>query len=104
MTATCVRVPVFYSHAEALNIEFDRPVSVDEAREILAGAQGVRVQDDPDKAEYPLPAALAGTDDVVVGRIRPDDSVENGLCLFVAGDNIRKGAALNAIQIAEALL
>jgi len=104
VSATCVRVPVFYSHAEALNIEFDRPVSVDEAREILAAAPGVCVRDNPANGEYPLPAAVAGTDDVVVGRIRPDESVENGLCLFVAGDNIRKGAALNAIQIAEALL
>ena len=104
VSATCVRVPVFYSHAEALNIEFDRPVSVDETREILTAAQGVRVLDDPGRGEYPLPAALEGTDDVVVGRIRPDESVENGLCLFVAGDNIRKGAALNAVQIAEALL
>lgn len=101
--ATCVRVPVFYSHAESINIEFRRPVSVDEARDILAQAPGVQVVDDPQNARYPLPLEVAGKDDVAVGRIRTDDSVDNGLALFVAGDNIRKGAALNAVQIAEHL-
>ena len=104
VSATCVRVPVFYGHAEAINIEFERPVSPEEAREILEAAPGVQVVDDPGGAVYPLPIEVAGKDDVAVGRIRPDDSVENGLALFLAGDNIRKGAALNAVQIAEALI
>ncbi len=104
VSATCVRVPVFCGHAEALNIEFERPVSPEEAREILANAPGVTVTDDPAAHEWPHPLRCAGKDDVLVGRVRPDDSVENGLCLFVARDNIRKGAALNAVQIAEALL
>jgi len=104
VSATCVRVPVFYGHAEAINIEFERPVSPEEAHEILAKAPGVRVTDDPSKSLYPMPVDVAGQDDVYVGRIRPDDSVENGLAIFVVGDNIRKGAALNAVQIAEALI
>jgi aspartate-semialdehyde dehydrogenase len=104
VSSTCVRVPVFYGHAEAIHIEFERPVSPEEAREILAAAPGVKVVDDVAGAAYPLPLAVAGGDDIQVGRIRPDDSTENGLAIFVAGDNIRKGAALNAIQIAETLL
>lgn len=104
VSTTCVRVPVFNGHSEAINIEFERPVSPEEAREILSAAEGVQVLDDPSEALYPLPLDVSGKDDVVVGRIRPDDSAENGLALFVAGDNIRKGAALNAIQIAEKLI
>lgn len=104
VSATCVRVPVFYGHAEAINVEFERPLSPEEAREILAQAPGVDVVDDVANAAYPLPIETAGKDNIRVGRIRPDDSAENGLALFVAGDNIRKGAALNAVQIAEALL
>ena len=103
VSATCVRVPVFYGHAESINIEFDRPVTPEEAREVLSSADGVTVVDDTNDAKYPLPLATAGTDDVQVGRIRPDESTENGLALYVAGDNIRKGAALNAVQIAEHL-
>ena len=103
VSATCVRVPVFNGHSEALNVEFERPVSPDEASEILAAAEGVTVLDDPGNSRYPLPVDVSGKDDIFVGRIRPDDSVENGLALFVAGDNIRKGAALNAVQIAEKL-
>ena len=103
VSATCVRVPVFNGHSEAINVEFERAVSPDEAREILAAAEGVTVVDDPGSGVYPLPLDVSGKDDVFVGRIRPDDSVENGLALFVAGDNIRKGAALNAVQIAEKL-
>ena len=103
VASTCVRVPVFYGHAEVLNIEFDKPMSADRAREILSKADGVRVVDDPAAGLYPLPIDSAGKDDVLVGRIRVDESVENGLALFVAGDNIRKGAALNAVQIAERL-
>lgn len=104
VSTTCVRVPVFYGHAEAINIEFDRKVTPEEAREVLNAAQGIQVVDNPDVAEYPLPLDVAGKDDCLVGRIRPDDSTENGLALFVAGDNIRKGAALNAVQIAEYLI
>ena len=104
VSTTCVRVPVFYGHSEAINIEFDRPVSPEEAREVLSAADGIQVVDDPDNAAYPLPLDVAGKDDCLVGRIRPDDSTPNGLALFVAGDNIRKGAALNAVQIAEYLI
>jgi aspartate-semialdehyde dehydrogenase len=104
VSSTCVRVPVFYGHAEAINIEFAEPVSPARAREILAAAPGVRVVDDLAQKQYPMPLDVAGTDEVLVGRIRPDESAVNGLALFVAGDNIRKGAALNAVQIAEALI
>ena len=104
VASTCVRVPVFYGHAESINVEFARPVSPEEARTILENADGVTVVDDVQKSLYPLPLNVAGKDNVQVGRIRPDESTENGLALFVAGDNIRKGAALNAVQIAETLL
>jgi aspartate-semialdehyde dehydrogenase len=104
VSTTCVRVPVFYGHSEAINIEFDRPMSPEEATELLNAADGIQVVDDPSQAQYPLPLDVAGKNDCLVGRIRPDDSVENGLALYVAGDNIRKGAALNAIQIAEYLI
>jgi aspartate-semialdehyde dehydrogenase len=104
VSATCVRVPVFYGHAEALHLEFRKPVTPDAARDVLSNAPGVTVADDMDGNLYPMPLTCAGRDDVTVGRIRPDESVENGLALFVAGDNIRKGAALNAVQIAEALV
>ena len=103
VAATCVRVPVFYGHTEALNIEFKRPISPEEARKILLSAPGVKVADDLDKNLYPIPLMAAGKDDVLVGRIRHDESVTNGLALLVSGDNIRKGAALNAVQIAEKL-
>jgi aspartate-semialdehyde dehydrogenase len=104
VSATCVRVPTFYAHAEALNIEFSNPVTVDAAREVLNDARGVVVVDAPADATYPMPLVAEGKDDVYVGRIRPDESAENGLAIFVVGDNIRKGAALNAVQIAEALI
>jgi aspartate-semialdehyde dehydrogenase len=104
VSTTCCRVPVLNGHSEAINVEFERPVSPDEAREVLAAADGIQVIDDPANAEYPLPINASGMDDCLVGRIRPDDSAENGLALFVAGDNIRKGAALNAVQIAETLI
>ena len=104
VSATCVRVPVFYSHSEALNVEFEKAVSPEQARELLAKAPGVKVVDDLPNAIYPLPIDAEGKDDVLVGRIRRDDTVRHGLALFVAGDNIRKGAALNAVQIAEALI
>lgn len=103
VSATCVRVPVFYSHAVALNVEFKKPLSVEEARDIFAVSPGVQLVDDLAAGKYPMPLDTAHKDDCIVGRIRKDDSAPNSLCLFVAGDNIRKGAALNAVQIAEAL-
>ena len=104
VTATTVRVPVFNSHSEAINIELENPVDVDEARKILAEAPGVVVVDNPANNEYPLALDAAGTDSVYVGRIRKDESVDNGLNLWVVADNIRKGAATNAVQIAEILI
>ena len=104
VSATCVRVPVFNGHAEAVNVEFEKDVSPEEAREILEGAPGVTVMDDPENAVYPTPLEVTGKDDVYVGRIRRDFSTENGLAMWVVGDNIRKGAAQNAVQIAEAAI
>ncbi len=104
VSSTCVRVPVFYAHSEAINIEFTAPLTPEQARDILATAPGVRVIDDVPNSRYPMPLDAAGGDDVLVGRIRQDASVENGLTLFAVGDNIRKGAALNAVQIAETMI
>ncbi len=104
VTSTCVRAPVFNGHCEALFVEFSKPMSVEQAREVLAAAPGIRVVDDLAADCYPMPNDASGQDAVLVGRIRADESVKNGLALFVAGDNIRKGAATNAIQIAEALI
>jgi aspartate-semialdehyde dehydrogenase len=101
---TCVRVPVLNGHSIAINAEFERPISPEEAREILRQAPGVQVVDDPGRAQYPMPIHASGNYDVLVGRIRKDQSCENGLILWCSGDNIWKGAAQNAIQIAEALL
>lgn len=98
VSCTCVRVPVFTGHSLSLNAEFDRDLSVDRAATILSTAEGVRV------TAVPSPLQAAGSDPVHVGRIRPDPGVDHGLALFVSGDNLRKGAALNAVQIAEALL
>jgi aspartate-semialdehyde dehydrogenase len=98
LQATCVRVPVMVGHAEAIWLETQEPLSPERARELLAAAPSVRVED------FPSPGKSAGIDEVLVGRIRRDPTVENGLALFLAGDNLRKGAALNAIQIAELLL
>ncbi|HWW54040.1 MAG TPA: aspartate-semialdehyde dehydrogenase [Acidimicrobiales bacterium] len=95
---TCVRVPVFTGHSLSINAEFDRPITPERATDLLAGAPGVRL------TEIPTPLAAAGIDPSLVGRIRRDPTVENGLALFVVGDNLRKGAALNAVQIAEELL
>ena len=103
LSATCVRVPVYRAHSVALNAEFERPVSVDAARAVLAGAPGLRVVDDPAKNEYPMPLHCAGRDDCEVGRIRMDCALENGLAMWIAGDQLLKGAALNAVQIAELL-
>ena len=104
VAATCVRVPVFNSHSEAVHLQTTRPLSPDEARELLAAAPGVRVVDDPSANRYPMPIDASGVDDVLVGRIRRDDSVENGLALFICADNLRKGAATNAVQVLEALV
>jgi aspartate-semialdehyde dehydrogenase len=104
VSATCVRVPVFVSHSEAVNVEFTHPISPEQARDILAKAPGVKVLDDPTVSLYPQPWAAAGTDPVYVGRIRRDSSHQNGLVMWIVSDNIRKGAALNAIQIAEELI
>ena len=101
VSATCVRVPVFIGHSEAINVEFTNPIGPDEARHILAGAPGVRVLDDPSVSLYPQPWLAAGSDDVYVGRIRTDISQPNSLVMWVVSDNLRKGAALNAVQIAE---
>ncbi len=104
VSATTVRVPVPLCHAEAIHIELERPMTPAEAREILSGAPGVIVQDDLSNNVYPLPSYGAGKDEVFVGRIRKDISHPNGLAMYVVSDNIRKGAALNAVQIAEALI
>lgn len=101
---TTVRVPVAVGHAAAVWLEFDRPVSPDEARRVLGSSAGVLVVDDPATQQYPTPRAVAGCDEVHVGRIRTDHSRENGLALFLAADNLRKGAATNAVQVAELLL
>ena len=104
ISATCVRVPVSIGHSEAIHIELTKPMSPQEARQILAEAPGVRVQDDPGISLYPHPWSAAGTDDVFVGRIRKDSSHERGLAMWVVSDNIRKGAALNTVQIAETMI
>ena len=103
ITATTVRVPVFIGHSESVNVETDVPISVNDARALIAGFPGVQVLDDLSKSVYPTPREFAGTDDVYVGRIRKDISNPNAIELWVVADNLRKGAALNAIQIAEAL-
>ncbi len=101
VAATCVRVPVFIGHGEAVNAEFERPISVEEAREALAEMPGVAVVDHRADEGYVTPAECAGEDQVYVSRIRKDPTVENGLSFWVVADNLRKGAALNAVQIAE---
>ena len=104
VTATCVRVPVFIGHAEAVNIEFERPLSADEARAILKSAPGVAVIDHRVDEGYVTQVEAAGEDKVYVSRIRDDHTIDNGLSLWVVSDNLRKGAALNAVQIAEKLV
>ncbi len=104
VTATTVRVPVFYGHSEAVNVETEKKLTAKEARVILSRAPGVRVLDNPSEKIYPMPIDAAGEDEVFVGRIREDESIANGLNLWVVADNIRKGAALNTVQIAEVLL
>ena len=104
LVATCVRVPVFIGHSEAINIEFEQPISADEAREILRTAPGVLVIDKHEPGGYITPYECAGEDATYVSRIREDATVENGLVLWCVSDNLRKGAALNAVQIAECLI
>ena len=101
VSATCVRVPVMVGHSEAVHIELTYPMSADEAREILASAPGVVVTDDPARHQYPTPLDCAGRDEVFVGRIRKDPSHPRGLAMWIVGDNVRKGAALNAVQVFE---
>lgn len=104
VTATTVRVPVLRCHSEAINVELERPLKANEARAALAAMPGVIVYDDPVKKLYPMPLDATGKDEVYIGRVREDDSIANGLNLWVVSDNLRKGAALNAIQIAECLV
>ncbi|MFH0753509.1 MAG: aspartate-semialdehyde dehydrogenase [Candidatus Omnitrophota bacterium] len=104
VTATCVRVPVFNSHSESVNIQTEKKISRAKAFELLSKAQGVVVVDDLPAKKYPMPILADGTDETFVGRIREDESIDNGLNLWVVSDNLRKGAALNAIQIAEKLV
>jgi aspartate-semialdehyde dehydrogenase len=104
LTATCVRVPVFIGHAEAVNVEFAKPISADEAREILRKAPGIVVMDTQQPGGYMTPHEAAGEDPTYISRIREDITVESGLSFWCVADNLRKGAALNAIQIAEALV
>jgi len=104
LTATCVRVPVFISHSEAVNIEFENPISADEARNILRSAPGCLVIDKREDGGYVTPYEAAGEDATYISRIREDATVENGIAMWVVSDNLRKGAALNAIQIAETLI
>lgn len=104
LTATTVRVPVLRCHSEAINVELERPLKANDARAALASMPGVIVYDDPSKKLYPMPLDATGKDEVYIGRVREDESIPNGLNLWVVSDNLRKGAALNAVQIAECLI
>jgi len=104
ITATAVRVPVFNSHSESVNVEFDNPVEVEDVKTTLKEAPGIILEDDPSSNVYPLALNATGHDDVYVGRVRRDESVDNGINFWVVADNIRKGAATNAVQIAELLI
>ena len=103
-SVTCVRVPVYRAHSVAVSAEFEKPITVEAARAVLAGAPGLDVVDVPEKNGYPLPLYVAGNDNCQIGRIRMDCAMDNGLCFWVSGDQLLKGAALNAVQIAEELL
>jgi aspartate-semialdehyde dehydrogenase len=100
---TCVRVPIYRAHSVAVTAEFEKDVSVEEAREVLAKAPGLELVDEPQKNRYPMPLTVAGKDNCEVGRVRRDCALENGLSFWVSGDQLLKGAALNAVQIAELL-
>ncbi len=104
ITCTCVRIPTLGGHGESVNIEFEKKFSLENLRMVLAGAPGIKLVDDPEHLEYPMPIDANEKDDVFVGRIRYDESVKNGLNMWIVSDNIRKGAATNAVQIAEELL
>lgn len=104
VTATCIRVPVFNSHSESVNIETEKKITRQKAMELLKDAPGVKLYDDPSNKKYPMPILTDGLDETFVGRIREDETIENGLNLWVVADNLRKGAALNAVQIAEKLV
>jgi len=104
VSATCVRVPVLRCHSESVNVEFSEPVALEAARAALDSSPGITVLDDPETQTYPMPAMLEGTDDTYIGRLRVDPTVPSGLSMWVVADQLRKGAALNAVQIAEALL
>ena len=104
VSATCVRVPVMRAHSESVWVETERPISVEEARAAFASAEGVVLFDEPQEKKYPMPLFLAGCDPVYVGRIRKDLADENSLAFWCVSDQIRKGAALNAVQILESLL
>ena len=104
ITATTVRVPVYFGHSEAINVEFYKPCTVEEVRKVLENAPGVIVQDDVKNNVYPMALTAENKDEVFVGRIRKDDTVESGVNLWVVADNIRKGAATNAVEIAEKVL
>ena len=101
VTATCVRVPVYYGHSESINLEFEKPCTVEQVKEVLSKAEGVVIQDDPQNKVYPMALTAENKNEVFVGRIRKDFTVENGINLWCVADNIRKGAATNAVQIAE---
>jgi aspartate-semialdehyde dehydrogenase len=104
LVATCVRVPVFVGHSEAVHVEFERPITADEAREILRAAPGILIDDKREPGGYMTPHEAAGEDAVYISRLREDPTVDNGLAFWCVSDNLRKGAALNAVQIAEALI
>jgi aspartate-semialdehyde dehydrogenase len=104
VVATCVRVPVFIGHSEAINVEFEYPITLEDARDILSDAEGVMINDNVADNMYVTPAEAAGEDAVFVSRLREDKTVPNGISMWVVSDNIRKGAALNAVQIAETLV
>ncbi len=101
ISATCVRVPVYYGHSESINVEFEKPCTLEQVREVLAKAEGVVLTDDVKNNVYPMPITAENKDEVFVGRLRMDDTVESGINMWVVADNIRKGAATNAVQIAE---
>ncbi|GFR34338.1 hypothetical protein TCEA9_01500 [Thermobrachium celere] len=104
ITATTVRVPVFYGHSESINVEFEKSFDINEVKETLKNSKGIVLMDDVNNNVYPMPILAEGKDEVFVGRIRRDESVENGINMWVVADNIRKGAATNAVQIAELLI
>ena len=104
VNATCVRVPVFVGHSESVNVEFKKPLSVDEARELLSDSEGIVMYDDPRDGGYCTPLECAGEDGVFISRLRADTTVKYGLSMWIVSDNLRKGAALNAVQIAEELV